>query len=54
MKCTLTIDGNNCPFCDRERMECRNKKKCSFQEDETVPIPDRYIRKERWYEKYCR
>lgn len=52
MKCTLSIEVNNCPFCDRNKMECSNEKSCAFQVDENIPTKNKYVRKERWYEKY--
>lgn len=49
-KCTLPKDINNCPFCNKGKMECNNENnKCSFHE---VVEDTKYERKERWYEKY--
>lgn len=52
MKCKLEVEANECPFCDKDKMECKNKRSCSFQESGVVPEKEKYIRKERWYEKY--
>lgn len=52
-RCTLPEDINTCPFCDKDRMECNNKKNCSFKENEDDQITkDKYVRQKRWYEKY--
>ena len=54
-KCNLSKDINNCPFCDKDKMECHNDvAECGFQKCEEVKTEDTigYIRKERWYEKY--
>ena len=49
-KCTFPKDINNCPFYDKEKMECNNNDNtCSFRE---VIEDTKYERKERWYEKY--
>lgn len=56
MKCTLSIEVNTCPFCDKDKMECNNEKSCAFQErkDNAIKTKEGYVRKERWYEKYYR
>lgn len=56
MKCALSIKANECPFCDKDKMECKNENKCSFQENEDniIKTQDGYVRKERWYDKYYR
>ena len=47
---TFEKDINTCPFLNLLTEECSNEKKCSYQEQ---PKPnDKYVRKERWYEKY--
>ena len=51
MKCTLPVEVNECPFYSKKNAECKNIKKCTFQEDDTQ-ITGKYVRKERWYEKY--
>ena len=53
--CLLSKDINNCPFCDKDKMECHNDvAECGFQKCEEVKTEDTmgYIRKERWYETY--
>lgn len=52
MKCTLSVEVNNCPFCNKDNMECNNNKNCAFQMDKNSPVKDKYVRQERWYEKY--
>ena len=55
--CLLSKDINNCPFCDKEKMECHNDVTgCGFQKCEEIKTEETmdYIRKERWYEKYCK
>ena len=52
MKCTLPADINECPLCDKEKMECNKKDRCIFQENENAQPKEKYIRQERWYEKY--
>ena len=51
---TLSADINNCPFCDKDSMLCKNENKCAFKQEkiEDNISPDGYVRKERWYEKY--
>lgn len=52
--CLLPEDINNCPFFNKEKMECTNTDtKCTFRKesDENI-VNNQYIRKERWYEKY--
>ena len=48
-KCSLSKDINTCPFCDLENMKC-NDGKCAFRVEDKHT--DKYIRQERWYEKY--
>ena len=52
MKCTLSENINNCPFCNKDKMECNNEKNCAFQEKDVIQEKEKYIRKERWYKKY--
>lgn len=52
MKCALSKEVNSCPFCNKEDMLCKNDKRCAFQDDGTDNKENRYVRKERWYEKY--
>lgn len=52
MKCSLSLEINNCPFCNKEQMECGNMSSCAFQVAESEKQKEKYIRKERWYEKY--
>lgn len=52
VKCNLSKEINNCPFCDIDKMECKNNDtKCSFRIDDKEDIAER-TRKEKWYEKY--
>ena len=53
-RCELSEDINNCPFCNKEKMECLNDKtKCAFHTEENIDVANnQYVRKERWYEKY--
>lgn len=53
MKCTLSADINNCPFCNKEDLTCKNENKCAFKED-IKHCNKEYVRQERWYEKYYR
>lgn len=52
-KCSLPEDINKCPFCNKEKMECKIQtgKTCAFQYDDSV-VKDNYVRQERWFEKY--
>lgn len=50
MHCSLDKEINKCQFFDNEL--CKNKKKCSFQVSENTT--EKYVREERWYEKYNR
>lgn len=50
IKCTFDLEINNCPFYNKDNNRCVYEKKCSFQAEDKVI--DRYVRKERWYEKY--
>lgn len=57
MKCTLLKEMNKCPHCNMETMICcAPNSECAFREEDIktdgVPLPDKYVRKERWYEKY--
>lgn len=54
MKCILSTEINNCPFCNKGNMICNNEKSCAFQEKEVVQEKEKYVREERWYEKYYR
>lgn len=51
MKCTLPADINSCEYFIPEGNHCRNENKCSFQ-DIPTQSGEKYIRQERWYEKY--
>ena len=52
-KCSLSKDINTCPFCDLETMKCNDTaQKCAFRVDDKHT--DKYVRTERWYEKYYR
>lgn len=52
MMCTFDEDINNCPNYDRTKKECTDSNtKCSFAKEE---VTDKYMRKERWYEKYIK
>ena len=53
MKCALDEDINTCQFFIRKNKECMNEKTCSFQEKEKKNT-GKYVRQERWYEKYWR
>ena len=50
--CTLDRDINKCPFFENEI--CKNKNKCSYQVAHETNNSHRYVREERWYEKYYR
>ena len=51
MRCSLDKEINMCEFFDNEL--CKNKKNCSFQvTEENLNIAKKYIKEERWYEKY--
>lgn len=52
MKCTFDEDINECPFYDKKTKLCSNNNKCSFQESSSSSNQEKYVRKERWYEKY--
>ena len=54
VRCELSEDINNCPCCNKEKMECLNTKTmCAFRAEENIDIENnQYVRKERWYEKY--
>lgn len=53
VKCTLSKDINNCPFCDKEKMEChKDDTNCAFRREYKEEPTAKYERKERWYEKY--
>ena len=54
MKCTLSIEINECPFCNKEDMICNKEDKCTFQKDDNIQPKQKYVRQERWYEKYYR
>lgn len=52
-KCGLLENANKCEFYNKENKTCLNSEKCSYQDFDADSInPNRYIRKERWYEKY--
>lgn len=50
MRCGLDHKINECPFFDKENGLCNNLTKCTFQEEESIQIKNKYVRKERWYE----
>lgn len=50
MYCTMDQDINSCPYYNKLTNSCFYDKKCSFQKVEE--LTQKYIRKERWYEKY--
>ena len=50
MKCDLDKDINECPFFVRDTEECKSNNKCSYQGN--AEQSTKYVRKERWYEKY--
>ena len=52
MKCFLDKDINKCPYFLQAEEECISKTKCSYQEQIEPNSEYRYLRKERWYEKY--
>lgn len=53
--CKLDKDINNCPFCDKNNMECTNRDtKCCFRYEVEANNNNKYVRQERWYEKYYR
>lgn len=52
MKCTLSIEVNECPFYNKDKMECNNQNRCTYQENENAQPKEKYVRQERWYEKY--
>ncbi len=52
MKCTLPENINKCPFFDIDFGTCNNGNKCSYQQEDKSEVKEKYIRKERWYEKY--
>lgn len=52
MLCTFDEDINTCPNYDRAKKKCTAKDtKCCFAQQEII---NKYVRKERWYEKYTR
>lgn len=51
ISCTLEEDINSCPYYDKESSECRNNDPCSFS-IQSGEETSKYVRKERWYEKY--
>lgn len=53
MKCNLPEDVNSCPMFQKDNATCKNQNKCSYQVSEEV-IKEKYVRQERWYEKYYR
>lgn len=57
MRCNLAKEVNTCQFCDLENMICNNAEannQCAFKLSEEEVETNKYIRKERWYEKYYR
>lgn len=51
MRCSLDKEINKCDFYENEL--CKNEKKCSFQvPEENMYTTEKYVREERWYEKY--
>lgn len=54
MKCALAKDVNECPYYNKEDEECSNEGNCSFKASGEGQVREKYIRKERWYEKYYR
>ena len=48
-RCELSEDINNCPFCNKEKMEYLNvKTKCAFRTEENDNVTNnQYVRKER-------
>lgn len=52
MMCTFDENINNCPNYDRTKKECTDSNtKCSFAKEK---VTNKYMRKERWYEKYVK
>ena len=54
VKCTLDKDINKCPYLVEDG--CSNPNHCSFQQEDKEALieKERYVREERWYEKYYR
>lgn len=57
MKCTLSKEVNKCPHYNIEMMICcAPDSECAFRSEDTttkgIPLPTKYVREERWYEKY--
>lgn len=50
--CTWSEDINYCNYFIRETLECKKEKRHYQKEAADNDLPDQYIRKERWYEKY--
>ena len=44
MKCELDKDINSCPFFGSDSSECKNSKKCSFQENKNKNIKNKYTK----------
>ena len=55
LKCTLDKDINTCPYFSKDEY-CSNENQCSFQQIDEEKIVEnlKYVREERWYEKYYR
>lgn len=52
MECLLDADVNKCPHYNSKGKKCLYTGKCSFQKAAIEQQKSKYIRKERWYEKY--
>lgn len=53
--CTFAEEYNTCKYLDRNTRYCRcDETKCGFRKEIKFDIiqPTKYIRQERWYEKY--
>ena len=53
VKCMLLKEINQCKFCDKNTMTCNNPDTgCAFRDDKRKGTDKKYVREERWYEKY--
>lgn len=52
MECLLDTDVNKCPHYNSKVKKCLYAGQCSFQKTVIEQQKRKYIRKERWYEKY--
>lgn len=56
--CTISIEGINCQFAAEDAVHCLGVyTKCGFRKpvsNESETNEEKYVRSERWYEKYYR